>query len=414
MNIIYSALVLTVWFMSTFFVILVLLVVFDRRKHMSSSVEVSNLPRVSIILPAYNEEEGIYAALESLAAIDYPKSLYEILAVNDGSSDQTSERIRSFVANHKDINIRFIDRKKNCGKARSLNEGIKAATGDYVACMDGDSIVDSDILSKTVGYFQDPKVASVSVRVNVRNPRTLLEKIIDVEFSVGLSTSLKVLSFLDSMHVTPGPFSIYRKRVLSELGGFDEENITEDMEIALRMQKAGYRLVFCLSTSVSTTVPTTLSSLYKQRRRWYSGSLLTLWQHRDIFSRKDAGLFRMFLLFNYALIFLGLGLFFYSIYLYVTNGLKAYNYLRLIDYDILNTPLVFAFDLLSLDIFTTLAVTSVLITVVLVSVSMGLLKRDIRTNLSGFLGYLFFFVFYQIFWINSLYNVVRKRHIKWR
>jgi cellulose synthase/poly-beta-1,6-N-acetylglucosamine synthase-like glycosyltransferase len=414
MNIIYSALVLTVWFMSTFFVILVLLVVFDRRKHMSSSVEVSNLPRVSIILPAYNEEEGICAALESLAAIDYPKSLYEILAVNDGSSDQTSERIRSFVANHKDINIRFIDRKKNCGKAHSLNEGIKAATGDYVACMDGDSIVDSDILSKTVGYFQDPKVASVSVRVNVRNPRTLLEKIIDVEFSVGLSTSLKVLSFLDSMHVTPGPFSIYRKSVLSELGGFDEENITEDMEIALRMQKAGYRLVFCLSTSVSTTVPTTLSSLYKQRRRWYSGSLLTLWQHRDIFSRKDAGLFRMFLLFNYALIFLGLGLFFYSIYLYVTNGLKAYNYLRLIDFDILNTPLVFAFDLLSLDIFTTLAVTSVLITVVLVSVSMGLLKRDIRTNLSGFLGYLFFFVFYQIFWINSLYNVVRKRHIKWR
>jgi cellulose synthase/poly-beta-1,6-N-acetylglucosamine synthase-like glycosyltransferase len=198
------------------------------------------------------------------------------------------------------------------------------------------------------------------------------------------------------------------------LGGFDEENITEDLEIAFRIQKMGYKLVFCLSTSVSTTVPSTLSSLYRQRRRWYAGSLLTLWQHRDLFRRKDAGLFRMFLVFNYSLIFLGLMLFLYSIYLYVTNAIKAWQFLELIGFDIFSFPLPLGFDVLSVDIFTTLALTMLFLTVVLTVTSTNLMHRSIKDNLSGFFGFLFFFIFYQIFWLNSLYNVIRHREIKWQ
>lgn len=415
MNILYSFLVLLVWFMSTYFVVLMLLVIFDQRKNLfQTPPQPTLLPKVSIVLPAFNESEGITPALKSLASIDYPKNMFEVVVVNDGSKDNTAELVNKFISENKNLNIKFIDRKENRGKAFSLNEGISASSGELVACMDADSIVSPDILSKTVSYFSDPKVASVSVRVNVQNPKNILEKIVDVEYSVGLSTSLKFLSLIDSMHVTPGPFSIYRKKVLTEIGGFDEKNITEDLEIAFRIQRAGYKLLFCLSTSVSTKVPSNLKTLYKQRRRWYSGSLITLWQHKDMFFSRSTSLFRAFLLFNYTLIFLGLTLFIYSIYLYTKSAVKTIQYLALIDYDITRFPLDLSFDPLSIDIFTTLAATMVLLTIILVIATSKILNRSLFENFSGFLGYLFFFVFYQIFWFNSIYTILRRREIKWR
>jgi biofilm PGA synthesis N-glycosyltransferase PgaC len=415
MNAFYSFLVLLVWFMSTYFVVLMLLVVFDQRKTLHDSGPVGALlPMVSIVLPAYNEEEGVVGALNSLLALDYPRNSFEVIVVNDGSKDKTSELINKFIFEHKDFDIKFIDRNENRGKAVSLNEGIAAASGELVACMDGDSIVSPDILSKTVGYFRDSKVGSVSVRVNVRDPRNLLEKIVDVEYSVGLSTSLKFLSLIDSMHVTPGPFSIYRRSALVELGSFDEKNITEDLEIAFRLQRAGYKLVFCISTSVYTTVPRDLKTLYKQRRRWYSGSLLTLWQHKDMFFSRGTSMFRTFLLFNYTLIFFGLSLFLYSIYLYIKAAVKTVELMALINFDVSKFQLDLGFDPLSIDIFTTLAATMILLTIILVITTSRILNRSLRDNFSGFLGYLFFFVFYQIFWLNSIYSVVRRREIRWR
>jgi cellulose synthase/poly-beta-1,6-N-acetylglucosamine synthase-like glycosyltransferase len=415
MNELYSFLVLLVWFMSTYFVVLMLLVVFDQRKNLYNFGPVGALlPCVSVVLPAYNEEDGVIGALTSLLAMDYPRNNFEVIVVNDGSKDGTSGLVNKFISEHKDFDIKFIDRRENRGKASSLNEGISAASGELVACMDGDSIVSPDILSKTVGYFADSKVGSVSVRVNVRNPRNLLEKVVDVEYSVGLSTSLKFLSLIDSMHVTPGPFSIYRKSALVEIGLFDEKNITEDLEIAFRLQRRGYKLLFCISTSVYTTVPSDLKSLYKQRRRWYSGSLLTLWQHKDMFFSRGTSMFRTFLLFNYALIFFGLSLFLYSIYLYAKTAMKTLGYMALINFDVSRFPLNLSFDPLSVDIFTTLAAAMILLTIILVFATSRILKKNMRENFSGFLGYLFFFVFYQIFWLNSLYSVFRGREIKWR
>ena len=230
---------MSVWFLSTYFIVLVLLVVLQKRQEILCEDTVCRmLPDVSIIVPAFNESGGVLPALESLCMLEYPRDRYEVIVINDGSSDGTSEIVKEFISKRADIDFRFIDRKKNMGKAHSLNEGIGLARGEFIATMDADSQVRPDILSKTVGFFKDEKTGAVTVRVHVRNPRNLLERIVDVEYVVGLSLSLKILSYLSSMHVTPGPFSIYRKSMLDEIGGFDTTNIVEDMEIAFRMHKA--------------------------------------------------------------------------------------------------------------------------------------------------------------------------------
>ena len=125
-------------------------------------------------------------------------------------------------------------------------------------------------------------------------------------------------------------------------------------------------------------------------------------------------MFRAFLLFNYTLIFFGLSLFLYSIYLYLNAAVKTVEYMALINFDVSRFPLELGFDPLSVDIFTTLAATMILLTIILVITTSKILNRSLRENFSGFLGYLFFFVFYQIFWLNSIYSVVRGREVRWR
>ena len=405
---------MSVWFLSTYFIVLVLLVVLQKRQEILCEDTVCRmLPDVSIIVPAFNESGGVLPALESLCMLEYPRDRYEVIVINDGSSDGTSEIVKEFISKRADIDFRFIDRKKNMGKAHSLNEGIGLARGEFIATMDADSQVRPDILSKTVGFFKDEKTGAVTVRVHVRNPRNLLERIVDVEYVVGLSLSLKILSYLSSMHVTPGPFSIYRKSMLDEIGGFDTTNIVEDMEIAFRMHKAGYEIRNTLSTGVYTIVPSRMIDLYKQRKRWYSGSLLTLIQHPDVMFNRGLGAFGMFFMpINYATITLGMFLGLYTLGMLMSKIIRQINYMWLTNFELLAPS--FDFDLLKLSIFHFIMLSSILSIVLMTKVSLSVMGRRLRDNILGFIGFIFFFVFYQIFWISSFCNVFLGREIKWR
>ena len=149
MNIFYAILVHIVWFLSTYFVIVFMLALFYNRKKLYDSPEFGKkdkLPKVSIIVPAYNEEESIADCIESLKGIDYPKSLYEIIVVNDGSIDKTADIVRKRISK----SFILVDNGKNKGKAESLNQGISMAKGAYIACMDADTIVPGGILRKTL------------------------------------------------------------------------------------------------------------------------------------------------------------------------------------------------------------------------------------------------------------------------
>jgi len=412
MNIVYTILVHVVWFLSTYFVIVFILAIFSNRSKLydSPSLQKDNKPKkVSIVISAYNEENTISDCIKSLQSIDYPKELYEVIVINDGSKDGTSELMSKYADGRQII---FIDNEKNKGKAACLNEGIARAKGEYIACMDADSIVQKNILKKIIPYFDDEKVGSVTVSVEVRFVKNFLQRIIHLEYLLGLSLFLKVFSFFNCIHVTPGPFSIYRKSLLDKIGYFDATNITEDLEIAYRIHKSGYKIANCMTTSVKTITPHDLKGLYRQRRRWYSGALLTLWQHKDILLRKKTGLFGYFIPYNYFLIASGLGLFILSLYLAISNMLRNLSYYALTNYNFFS-HLSFDFDILRLSMFVFFGFSGILGMILLVTYGLSVSKNSPKKKPSLYFGYFLMFFLYQAFWLVSFFLVFFKRKIRW-
>ena len=408
----YTILVYIVWFLSTYFIVVFLLALFRNRDRLYDSPELNEnkeLPKVSIVISAYNEEKKISESIESLKSIDYPKELYEVIILNDGSVDKTSEIVKKYADGK---HIIFVDNEKNKGKAACLNQGISLARGEFVACMDADSIVLEDVLKKTLPYFEDKEMGAVTVSVEVKNANNFLQKIIQIEYILGLSLFLKVFSSFNCIHVTPGPFSIYRKLVLKEINGFDKNNITEDLEIAYRIHKADYKITNCMNTCVRTITPHNFKGLYRQRRRWYSGALLTFWQHKDISFRKKAGLFGYFVPFNYALIILGLGLFLLSLYLFFSNIIRNFSFYSLTNYNFFSN-LLWNFDILNISIFVFFGVFGIMGMITLVTFGLNATRNAQKKKVSVYFGYFLLFFMYQFFWLCSFFLALFRKKVRW-
>lgn len=413
MNILYSIIVSSVWFLSTYFNVVFLLALLSRKDELFKSPKLGkneSMPKVSIIVPAYNEEETIGQSIKSLKKVDYPKAKLEIIIVNDGSRDNTSK----IVNNLKGRGIIFLDNKDNKGKAACLNQGISIATGDLVACMDADSEVKSDIIRKTVPYFKDAKIGAVTVSVEVKNVNGFLQKIIKIEYIIGLSLALKALSFFNSVNVTPGPFSIYRKKIVEEIGMFDTKSITEDLEIAYRIQKAKYKIACCINTKVRTIIPDTFKSLYKQRKRWYSGAIYTLIQHRGIFLNPKGGYFSYIIPYTFLLIFLGLFLFGFSVYLSISGIARGISFFYLTDFNFLSYITLHKFDILTSGTLTFLGIAVLATTLFSCYVCLRMVNKANKKNFGGAAAFMLMFFLYQIFWAASIFTVIFRRKVSWR
>lgn len=412
MNPLYGLLIYVVWFLATYSVVLFLLVAFSNRDKLYENrvYDPSFQPKVSILVPAFNEEGHIKHTIDSLKEISYPN--VEFIILNDGSSDNTSLEVRESIKGDK--RFRFIDNKKNKGKAATLNQGIELSKGEFVACMDADTKVEKDIIQKVLPYFDKPEIGCVTVSIEVREHKNLLHKIIDLEFILGLSLFLKVFSFLDLIFVTPGPFSIYRKQMLTEIGAFDPTNITEDFEIAFRIRKAGYKIVNCLEAKASTLVPPTFKGLYKQRKRWYSGALLTMKQHKDIIFNKKYGAFGYFMPINYSLIALGLLLFTLSQIIGLNHTISHLSYFRYTNFNFFERITNWDFDILYFGGTSLFAMSMTLLTFFFLFIGLRYAKKTFNNRKLGVLGYPLLFILYQIFWFASIVTVIRKKKIKWR
>lgn len=299
-------------FTSLYFIILFLFLFQAGKKKMKEYKKAKYFPFVSIIVPAYNEEKIIRHTIRNLKRLDYPN--YEIIVVNDGSKDKTSQ-----IA--KECGVKVID-KRNTGKADSLNVGLKHARGEIVACVDADSFPKKNCLKKTVGYFQDQKVGAVTVTALVKNPSNLLQQMQKLEYAM-IAWNRKLLDFIDSVYVTPGTLSLYRKDLITKLGGFDKRNLTEDIEMTWRIRKAGYSAKMVFSTETYTIVPSKLRKWFRQRIRWTIGGFQTLFKYKDTFLKKPYGMLGLFIcpffLLGFILSLLALGI--YS-YLYFDWGFK--------------------------------------------------------------------------------------------
>ena len=411
MNPFYTVFVYGVWFLATYYLVFLALLLFlNRNKLYETKNNYDKSSFVSIIVPAFNEEEKIVDTIKSLKNVKHEN--IEFIIINDGSKDKTSEVVNNNIKG--DQRFVFLNNKKNKGKAACLNEGINIATGKFIACMDADSIVQRDIFKKTLPYFDNDEVGAVTVSVELRKPKGLLHKIIDLEYIIGLSLFLKLFSLFNCVFVTPGPFSIYRKKVLIEIGSFDVNNITEDLEIAYRIQKQGYKIRNCMEAKVKTITPPTFKEIYAQRKRWYSGAIHTLIQHRDIVFNKKLGLFGFFIPYNYTLVFLGLMLFMVSTFMGLSNLFEQLWFFKYTHFNFLDRIFDFDFDLLRLSAVSFIGFSSLLAAILIMVAGLKFTNKEFKTKKIGMLAYPFIFFLYQIFWTGAIIAVLRGKKIKWR
>lgn len=282
-----AAVTYTLLFISLYFEIFLLVSFIDRLflpPGANPLVPRSAYPSVAIIVPCYNEERTVSATLHSLLALEYPKDKFEILVVDDGSKDRTFEIAKTFET---DPRVRVFH-KENGGKHTAMNLGLANANAELIGCLDADSVVASDALLRVAPIFDDKQVAAVTPGIHVKETGNLLQHMQEVEYRLSVFNRF-MLAALGSAFITPGPFSIFRTSVVKELGGWRHGYSTEDMEMALRMQNAGYLIGNAPTAVVHTSTPRTIRHLFNQRVRWTYGWLRNAVDYRHMLGNRKYG-----------------------------------------------------------------------------------------------------------------------------
>ncbi len=244
----------------------------------------SRLPFVSILIPAYNEEATIAATLEAALAQTYPASRFEVIVIDDGSTDQTAAIAQRYAERHPQ-RIRVIQ-KPNGGKHTALNAGLAMARGTYIATLDADSQPEPDALAHLVAAMEtSPQAGAATPAMVVRSPHTLLQHLQSAEYLVSVALR-RAYALLDAQYVTPGPFSLFRRAALDAVGPYRSAHNTEDLEMALRLQRNGWLILNVPEARVHTTVPASLRPLLRQRVRWSYGFLRNVVDYRDLLSSR--------------------------------------------------------------------------------------------------------------------------------
>ena len=376
-------------------------------------------PKISIIVPAYNEEDGIEKTIKSLLNLNYPNKV-EIIIVNDASTDKTINKINKFSSK-----IKIIDKKKNAGKAAAINSGLKIAKGDFIGVVDADSEVSRNSLKNLIQHFYyegGENIGAVISRMKPTNEsKNLLERIQLMEYMfVGLIRHL--FSSLRVLHLTPGVLSVYRKDLLIKLGGFDKTNITEDFEVAVRVRKSGYLIKFARDSEVYTTTPNQFNIFLKQRIRWARGFIRTHLKHRDIFFKKKYGIFGIY---QFPMNILSPFIYFLAIFAIVFNMYKMiYEFL----FKLLNTPDVinwFTFTTINeiiltynpkigFLIFTSFTLMMLLIYSVFKIYNYNFFSKDTFKKIIAFIVYIMFFNYIYIYvWSVSIFKEMKREKYNW-
>jgi len=249
------------------------------------------LPKVSIMVPVWNEAQTVAGTLNSLLSLNYPKGKLEIVVIDDGSTDATWDVLQAFKT-HPQI---ALYRKSNGGKYTALNYGLTKITGDLVGCLDADSFVDSEALLRIVARFDDEKTMAATPSIKIKDPQNPIERLQQAEFN--LSAFIRyVFSALNTQYITPGPFSLFRKEVFEKIGNYKHAHNTEDMEIAMRMQSHHMKIVNAHDAYVYTYAQPTIKRLYKQRLRWIQGGMENMLDYRFMFFNRQYGTLSLFIL----------------------------------------------------------------------------------------------------------------------
>ena len=200
-----------------------------------------------------------------------------------------------------------------------MNFALAHTQADLIGCLDADSIVASSALKEIAYVFANPEVAAVTPGILIKKPETILQYMQDAEYRLSVFNRF-TLAALGSAFITPGPFSIFRTKIVRETGGWRHGHSTEDMEMALRMQEAGYLIGNAPCAIVYTGTPRTVRALFRQRVRWTYGFLRNAVDYKHMFANSKYG--------NLSLIILPTAL--------VSIGIAIYFFVRIVIYSIID------------------------------------------------------------------------------
>ena len=238
-------------------------------------------PLVSIIVPAYNEEVNAVNSIHNLLKCNYPS--FEIIFVDDGSTDATHEKAAAAFAGHPKIKI-FT--KSNGGKASALNFGVAHSKSAYIAFLDQDTQLAPDAVSMLMKNFLVPstanKIGAVAGTVKVGNEVNILTHWQSIEYIVGQNFDRKAFGRVNAITVIPGAIGAFNKQALLDAGGFTTDTLAEDCDLTIRIVKAGYIVANESKAVAFTEAPETIKQFMKQRFRWSFGVMQVFWKHKEL------------------------------------------------------------------------------------------------------------------------------------
>jgi len=231
------------------------------------------LPAFSIIVPVKNEEKVVGRLLNALSESSYPSDKKEIIIVEDGSTDSSVDVCEAF-AREQRLNMRIVQRPSSDGKPSALNAGITCAKGEIVGIFDADNVPASDALLNVCKYFEDPQVAAVQGRtLSINSEENMLTRIISREEDVWYETYLRGKDALNLFVHLKGSCQFIRRDVLEQVSGFDENALSEDMELSAKTTEKGYKIKYAPDVRSWQESPCGLKQVFRQRARWYRGTM---------------------------------------------------------------------------------------------------------------------------------------------
>ena len=273
---------LTFDYVRTIFKILFLSLFLSKKKKTQKLPSTSTNKKITIMIPAHNEESGIKSSIEAALKTKYKNK--EIIVIDDKSTDNTYAIAKEF--SDKGL-IKLLHRKQASGsKASALNYGFAYATGDLILCMDGDTLLDKNSLDHAVAYFNDKEVKAVSGNVEILSGDdgivNTLTRAQSYEYLIAIELGRSFTSIFNILLVISGAFGVFRREIFSGTGKFDKDTITEDFDLTLKVRKTKGKIPFVKDSIARTYCPNNWRAWIKQRQRWAHGQMQTLKKHKDL------------------------------------------------------------------------------------------------------------------------------------
>lgn len=396
-----------IWITIFFNVILVIggYIYYLKTLKMEMKKELEEYPFVSVMVPAHNEGIVIEKTVKSLLELEYPEDKYEIIVINDNSSDNSKEILSEIQKKNPNRNLIVINTDNitgGKGKSNALNIGFNKSKGKFLVIYDADNTPEKKALKYLIQtILEDEKLGAVIGKFRCRNrKKNLLTKFINIETLTFQWMAQAGRWQLFNLCTIPGTNFVIRRSLIEEMGGWDTKAITEDTEISFRLYRMGYKIKFMPLAVTWEQEPQTLKVWFKQRSRWAKGNVYVIIKNFKYLFKKQGGASRFDILYYTIIYFFFLSAVIFSDMLFVLGLSKAIK-LNIGGYSLILW--IMAYSVFSLSIFVAIS------------------TEKAELNFKNFLIVMLMYFTYCKLWgvvaalgfYNYIKDIVFKREVKW-